>query len=201
MKQRPVQSLTAMVTSNGHMYVQTPKAAKAALAKAAVGATTDPSFPGGHSPTSPGHGNTTSPASRKLLIYGADGRIEAPDSHWQTSDAVGSLAFATFPYPFRAVGRLTMSGGSCSGALIGPSSVLTLHTGMSYCLHVCSQRDQPLHRQHCQGPPAALRSAAAPHPFVFAVRLSASTIHTQTSGTAILNSTRHAMGELVLGWT
>jgi hypothetical protein len=100
----------ARVTPQGHLYVQPEAAAKAAMAReAASGQSMSPPFQPTNEPT-----NSTG-GRRALQVWGSDGRVRV----------------RTTKFPYSAVGHLTVTkynkrGSSCSGALIGPSTVFTV---------------------------------------------------------------------------
>ncbi len=124
----------ARITPTGHLYVQAEAAMRKAVAQAA-GTQHPPFCPScsGAAATTPN--TTTTPKSRKLLVWGADGRTKVKK--------------ATFPYS--AVGQLvgvdaSWQGYTCSGALFGPSYVLTAGVRSCHGCCLCS-----VCQVHCSG--------------------------------------------------
>lgn len=113
-KTRPAGSITASrVTSSGLVYLQSEKAAAAAskAASAALGGKTSVASHRGTLPTTPVRTKPPTNGTRKLLA------INGNDDRWEVTSWNGAHS-----WPYRAVGHIRSG---CSGALIGPATVLT----------------------------------------------------------------------------
>lgn len=102
-RSRPL--VAARITPTGHLYLRLETSFLTALAGTGQAAESPPFNPAG---------NITAPSSRKLLIWGADGRVQVTSR----------------PFPYSAVGHISAAdfagrGYGCSGALIEQASIFT----------------------------------------------------------------------------